>query len=143
MMQIPGHIAPRSSLILVHCDFLGLSVQKHSKIMVFQFSAPFMLPPHLMYHGPIPLPILFIAEAGSPLLKLWCCKQSVVCAVLAGKQNDAFSSLEKVRGVFVTPCMLGNYTPRNLCLWEGILFSSCPSDCVSITFCFLNILKNY
>ena len=74
--------------------------------------------------------ILFIAEAGSPLLKLWCCKQSVVCAVLAGKQNDAFSSLEKVGGVFLTHCMLGNYkcTSHKRCLWEGILFSRCPSD---------------
>ena len=42
---------------------------------------------------------------------------------------------------------LNHYTPRKLCLWEGILFSHCPNvrptDCVSVTFCFLNILKNY
>ena len=47
------------------------------------------------------------------------------------------------------------YTPRKLCLWEGILFSRCPSVCpsertnkrtnesVSVTFCFLNILKSH
>ena len=39
------------------------------------------------------------------------------------------------------------YTPRKLCLWEGILFSCCPSvrpsECVSVTFCFLNILENH
>ena len=43
------------------------------------------------------------------------------------------------------------YTPRKLCLWEGILFSRCPSVCpterksdrASVTFCFLNILKNH
>ena len=42
------------------------------------------------------------------------------------------------------------YTPRKLCLWEGILFSRCPSvrtnertnESVSVTFCFLNILKS-
>ena len=33
--------------------------------------------------------------------------------------------------------------PRKLCLWEGILVSRCPNDRVSVTFCFLNILKNY
>ena len=26
------------------------------------------------------------------------------------------------------------YTPRKLCLWEGILFSRCPTDRVSETF---------
>ena len=44
-----------------------------------------------------------------------------------------------------------NYTPRKLCLWKGILFSRCPSvrpnerksDRASVTFCFLNILKNH
>ena len=30
-----------------------------------------------------------------------------------------------------------------LCLWEGILFSRCPSESVSETFCFLNILKSH
>ena len=39
------------------------------------------------------------------------------------------------------------YTPCKLCLWEGILFSRCPSkrpsDHVSVMFCFLNILKNH
>ena len=43
------------------------------------------------------------------------------------------------------------YTPPKLCLWEGILFSCCPSvrksdqrsDRVYVTFCFLNILKNH
>ena len=43
------------------------------------------------------------------------------------------------------------YTPRKLCLWEGLLFSHCPSVRtnkrttirVSVTFCFLNILKNH
>ena len=39
------------------------------------------------------------------------------------------------------------YTPRKLCLWEGILFSGCPSfrpnESVSVTFCFLNILKKH
>ena len=41
------------------------------------------------------------------------------------------------------------YTPRKLCLWEGILFSCLSdrlsvrtSDRVSVTFCFLNILKS-
>ena len=46
---------------------------------------------------------------------------------------------------------VANYTPRKLCLWEGILFSRCPSvrpterksDRASVTFCFLNILKNH
>ena len=42
---------------------------------------------------------------------------------------------------------LCNYTPRKLCLWEGILFSRCPSErtneSVSVTFCFLNILKSH
>ena len=34
--------------------------------------------------------------------------------------------------------------PHKLCLWMGILFSHCPSInvCVSVTFCFLNILKS-
>ena len=41
---------------------------------------------------------LFLAGAGTPLLKFWCLKQSVVSAVLAGKKNDAFTSLEKVEG---------------------------------------------
>ena len=39
------------------------------------------------------------------------------------------------------------YTPRKLCLWEGILFSRCPTDrpseCASVTFCFLIILENH
>ena len=43
------------------------------------------------------------------------------------------------------------YTPRKLCLWEGILFSRCPSkrtnertnESVSVTFGFLNILKSH
>ena len=43
------------------------------------------------------------------------------------------------------------YTPRKLCLWEGILFSRPPSEqttdrptqCVSVTFCFLNNFKNH
>ena len=26
-------------------------------------------------------------------------------------------------------------------LWEDILFSRCPTDCVSVTFCFLNNSK--
>ena len=33
--------------------------------------------------------------------------------------------------------------PRKLCLWEGILFSSCPTVRVSVTFCFLNNFKNH
>ena len=44
-----------------------------------------------------------------------------------------------------------HYTPRKLCLWEGILFSRCPkvspsdrpTDCVSETFCFFNNFKNH
>ena len=32
--------------------------------------------------------------------------------------------------------------PRKLCLWEGILFSRCPSVRSSVTFCFLNIFKS-
>ena len=43
--------------------------------------------------------------------------------------------------------LLHIYTPRKLCLWEGILFSRCPSvrtsECVSVTFCFLNNFKNH
>ena len=47
------------------------------------------------------------------------------------------------------------YTPRKLCLWEGILFSRCPNERtnerttdrpterVSVTFCFLNNFKNH
>ena len=43
------------------------------------------------------------------------------------------------------------YTPRKLCLWEGILFSRCPTDHptdrptdrVSVTFCFFNNFKNH
>ena len=45
-----------------------------------------------------------------------------------------------------------NYTPppppqkKKICLWEGILFSCCPSvqrnESVSVTFCFLNILES-
>ena len=35
-----------------------------------------------------------------------------------------------------------NNTPRKLCLWEGILFSYCPSIRPSVTFCFLNNLKS-
>ena len=34
------------------------------------------------------------------------------------------------------------YTPRKLCLWEGILFSR-PSVRPSVTFCFLNNLKSH
>ena len=30
--------------------------------------------------------------------------------------------------------------PCKLCLWEGILFSRCPTDRVSVMFCFLNNL---
>ena len=33
--------------------------------------------------------------------------------------------------------------PRKLCLWGGILFSHCPNESVSVTFCFLNILKSH
>ena len=40
-----------------------------------------------------------------------------------------------------------SYTPRKPCLWEGILFSRCPSErtneSVSVTFCFFNILKSH
>ena len=47
--------------------------------------------------------------------------------------------------------LVSYYTPRKLCLWEGILFSRCPSErstdrpseCASVTFCFLNILENH
>ena len=43
-----------------------------------------------------------------------------------------------------------SYTPRKLCLLEGILFSRCPNErmndrtnaSVSVTFCFLDILKS-
>ena len=47
--------------------------------------------------------------------------------------------------------VLSHYTPRKLCLWEGILFSRCPNERptdhpterVSVTFCFLNNFKNH
>ena len=50
-------------------------------------------------------------------------------------------------GFFLFCSEVAFYTPRKLCLWEGILFSRCPSVRttvrVSVTFCFLNILKNH
>ena len=33
-----------------------------------------------------------------------------------------------------------NYTPRKLCLWEGILFSRCPTDRTNERKCVCNVL---
>ena len=64
--------------------------------------------------------------------------------------------LNKVSDQGVKTCLTSlYYTPRKLCLWEGILFSRCPNErttepttdrtneSVSVTFCFLNILESH
>ena len=48
---------------------------------------------------------------------------------------------------YISKELYSYYTPRKLCLWEGILFSRCPSVRLSVrpsvTFCFLNNLKSH
>ena len=62
--------------------------------------------------------------------------------------------LKSHRWIFIKPCKHVHickysyfYNPRILCLWLGILFSRCPSVRpsvrLSVTLCFLNILKSH
>ena len=46
---------------------------------------------------------------------------------LVGNPEDQFSHNE-AHLIFIGEKISFNYTPRKLCLWEGILFSRCPSE---------------
>ena len=102
--------------------------------------------------------ISFAALRCSNLVALSCSKLAALsCSNLAAPScsnlaavscsNLAALSCSNLAALCVQRVCRPSYTPLKLCLWEGILFSRCPSDRpnnrLSVTFCFLNNFKNH
>ena len=55
-------------------------------------------------------------------------KNKGYCFVEFGDHKSAATAKKKLENTRDLVSMENNYTPRKLCLWEGILFSRCPTE---------------